>query len=1124
MGDEKDIPSFFESHREEIVDSLAQEIREKRNIKWFISLECVFTRHVSENEVEKCTAYFRSTCMTNLTEDDLISNYEIAYTKILTSFDSFEGHGSGWVLNKIAGLDINVGKYEPLAPTSYIKLPKELSDKHAIINIKNDDQKCFLWSILAGLFPVENHPERVNKYFQHLDKVNFEGINFPTPLNDIKKFEKLNKISINVFGYERKVVFPLHVSKLTFDKHINLLLISDKTKSHYCYIKSMSRLLNDLTKHKAKSFYCNYCLQRFSSNVYLEKHGEICKNHTPQRVEFPNEDNNQCKFKSIFMQMRVPFIIYADFESFNVKTSGCENSSSISHEDILTHHIPCGYAYIIIGPTGKTFKGPVVYRGDDVVNHFLNSLLGEKELRKELYSNKKMIFTEKDKEDFKNATMCYICHGVLSTKRARDHCHITGKYRGATHPSCNLNLKIRNKIPVVFHNLKGYDSHLIMQSIGQFKEKKIECIANNMQKFISFSLGDLQFIDSLQFLPSSLEKLVSGLDLNNFNIMKEYFNDEELNLLARKGVYPYSYIDCKDKFLEEQLPPQEAFFDDLNCAAISDEDYRHAQKVWTKLNIKNLGEYHDLYIKTDILLLADIFENFRSMCIQFYDLDPAHSITLPSYAWQAALKKSSVTLQLLTDPDMYLFFEKGIRGGISVISKRYSQANNKYLSNFDSNKPSKYIIYFDANNLYGWALSQPLPIAEFQWLSQEEIKKFNPSEINDEDYFGYVIEADLLYPTEIHDDHDSYPLAPERMDITPSILSNYALNLAEELNLPISKKQTKLVPNLNKKSKYILHIRNLQLYLSLGMKLEKIHRILRFHQSPWLKSYVEFNTQKRKEAKTAFEKDLFKLMNNAVFGKTMENLRNRVNIKLVQNDNKFKKLISSPSFNYFKILNEDLVAVHMHKKKLKLDRPIYAGFSVLDISKTLMYNFHYNTIKKMYGKKAELLFTDTDSLCYEIETHDLYQDLKSKEEEFDFSEYDKDHPLHSDVNKKIIGKMKDELNGNFAVEFIGLRPKMYSLKIEEYEKKESVEKKKDLEKKTAKGISKNVIKKTIHHKDYYDCLFEQTYNRIQQIKIASKNHILYTVKQTKIGLSCYDDKRYLLDDGITSYAYGNYKI
>jgi hypothetical protein len=937
-GGEKDLPTFFKSHKNEIRTILEREIFQKQRIKWFMVMECIFKRFKSENEIETCSAFFRSICFTNLSEEDLESNIEMGFNKISSTFDSYEGHGSGWILENINGLELNIGEYTPLAPSSYIPLPKELSLKHAIINVQNTDHKCFLWSVLAGLYPASDNPQRVNKYVEHESKLNIQGIEFPTPINQVKTFEKNNSININIFGYDKKEIFPLYISKYTFETCINLLLLSSTNKNHYCYIKSMSRLLKPLTKHKAKSFYCNYCLHRYSSDKLLKEHVEICRKHIPQKIVYPNNDNKWCHFKNFFMQMRVPFVIYADFESFIVKTKNCENTPLKSHETILSHHIPCGYAYIVVDQNGKTFKGPVIYRGDNAVTHFLQSLMGEQEIRDKLKRNEKMIFTNEDRDNFKNATSCYICGGFLSLKRARDHCHITGKYRGATHPNCNLNYKIRNKIPVIFHNLRGYDSHLIMQSIGKFKDKEIECIPNNMQSYLSFSLGDLQFIDSLQFLPASLEKLASSLETGKFNIMREHFGNEEVKLLTRKGVYPYSYIDCHQKFLENSLPPKKAFYDDLNCQEISDDDYQYAQLVWERLNIQNLGEYHDLYLKTDILLLADIFQNFRELCLDYYDLDPAHCITLPSFAWNAALKKSKIKLELLTDPNMYLFFEEGIRGGISVISKRFSEANNKYLPNFDPEKPSKFIIYLDANNLYGWALSQPLPVSDFKWLSVEEINNFKPLEIEDDSAMGYVIEADIAYPENIHDDHDDYPLAPERVEIETSMLSEYCKNLAQEMQMPMNKPQTKLVPNLRNKVKYILHYRNLKLYLSLGMKLVKIHRILQFHQIPWLKPYVQFNTEKRKLAKNTFEKDLFKLMNNAVFGKTMENLRKRVNIKLVQTEKKFKKLISSPAFYSFQIFNPDLTAVHMHKTKLKLDRPIYVGFSVLDMSKILMYD------------------------------------------------------------------------------------------------------------------------------------------------------------------------------------------
>ncbi|KAK3733350.1 hypothetical protein QZH41_003614 [Actinostola sp. cb2023] len=307
---------------------------------------------------------------------------------------------------------------------------------------------------------------------------------------------------------------------------------------------------------------------------------------------------------------------------------------------------------------------------------------------------------------------------------------------------------------------------------------------------------------------------------------------------------------------------------------------------------------------------------------------------------------------------------------------------------------------------------------------------------------GYILEVDLSYPEELHDLHNDYPLAPERQKVTQDMLSPYCQQLNEELNLggaPVAK----LVPNLNDKQHYILHYRNLKQYLSLGMKLTKVHRVLGFDQSPWLKSYIDFNTEKRKHATNDFEKDFFKLMNNSVFGKTMENLRKRVSVKLINTPKQLKKLTANPLFDYFRIFDENLVGVDMKKPSLYLNRPIYVGFCILDISKILMYDFHYNVIKQKYGNNATLLFTDTDSLCYNIKTEDIYEDMYEDLDLYDTSEYPRDHVLHSTVNKKVLGKMKDETHGLPIEEFVGLRPKMYSLLYHEEGR--------EVEKKTAKG-------------------------------------------------------------------------
>ena len=324
----------------------------------------------------------------------------------------------------------------------------------------------------------------------------------------------------------------------------------------------------------------------------------------------------------------------------------------------------------------------------------------------------------------------------------------------------------------------------------------------------------------------------------------------------------------------------------------------------------------------------------------------------------------------------------------------------------------------------------------------------------------------LDYPKELHDYHNDYPLAPEKMKVIEDMLSPYAKKLLEDLQLKGTSTE-KLIPNLRPKEKYIVHYRNLKLYTELGMKLSKIHRVLTFRQIPWLKTYIDFNTEKRKQATNDFEKDFFKLMNNSVFGKTMENLRKRIDVKLVNSQSKARKLTSKPTFHAFKIFNEDLVAVHMLKQKLYLNRPIYVGFSILDLSKTLMYDFHYNHIKKTYGSLAQLLFTDTDSLCYCIETDDIYADMLQHKHLFDTSEYDTKHPLYNIENKKILGKMKDETKGIPIEEFVGLKSKMYSLI---YKEKGQI-----IEKKTAKGIKKSVIKQHTRHEHYKQCLLERKF-------------------------------------------------
>ena len=807
-------------------------------------------------------------------------------------------------------------------------------------------------------------------------------------------------------------------------------------------------------------------------------------------------------------------------------------------------HVPCSVAWVLISNHPEVESRSFLYRPSPnsemtleessqlVVDQLMESLQQiEKEVLPYQLEVKPMVMTEEQEAVFQAATHCYMCEELFYEKeenwcKVRDHNHATGEYRGAAHFSCNLNKRRTTHIPVFFHNLRGYDSHLIMQGIHRYAGKKsIRVIPNNMEKYVSFQLGNLRFLDSLQFLGpgASLDVLVAHL--TEFPHLKEQFEKvwslgdlNDVNLLCQKGVYPYSHIKNSEVFEETRLPPKEAFKNDLTGEDISDEKYEFAQRVWTTMGCQSMGEYHDLYLYQDIFLLADIFEQFRQVCLKNYQLDPAHYYTVPGFSWDAALKFTKVKLETLHDIEMHQFLERGMRGGISMISHRYAQANNKYLQEYDPEKPTSFITYQDSNNLYGEAMTQSLPVSDFKWVDEKDVKSFNVMTVQDDADTGYFLEVDLEYPKELHDLHSDYPLAPEKMLISHEMLSPYQQQLKEDLGYKPARVE-KLVPNLWNKEKYIIHYRNLKFYLAQGLKLQKIHRVLQFKQDAWLKSYIQHNTQLRAAAKNDFEKDFFKLLNNSVFGKTMEDVRRRINIKLITEPAMFKKHTAKVTYKRSVVFMNDeekeeyFVGLEAKRTSIKLDKPIYTGFTVLELSKLHMYDFHYNHMMEKYGpERAKLLFTDTDSLTYHITAEDLYQDMKEDQHLYDKSNYSKDHFLFSEVNKKVIGKFKDETGGLPIVEWIGLGAKMYSMMTDDGK-----------EKKTGKGIKKSVLKKKIRHQDFKDCLMEKREFQHSMMNFRSKQHQLFTVKQTKKSLSPFDDKRYILEDGYTTRAHGHYQ-
>ena len=755
-----------------------------------------------------------------------------------------------------------------------------------------------------------------------------------------------------------------------------------------------------------------------------------------QQIEMPTPDE-KLKFKHHFKKLRCPFVIYADFECLTEELKQPEDDEIKTYK--YQEHKPCGFMLNLVNAVDDTNQD-FLYRGDDAVDVFCNKINEIRdEIKEKMKENKEILMTDEDKTDFETATHCFICGDIFKNsyknekeaekyKKVRDHCHFTGKYRGCAHSICNLNFCNRySKIPVFFHNMKNYDGHLIIQNAEKLSnKKKIDVIAQNSEKFINIGFDSLSVKDSFSFISAPIDKLVSMTKYDNtdekdrrkwvlrnnwqsnfgYSSKNDSIKTEKcLDLLTEKGVYPYDYMNSFDKFNDEHLPTKEQFYSRLTEEDLTNDDYKKAKQIWKHFGIKNMGEYHDLYLKTDVLLLTDVFENFRDMCLSYYGLDPVYYYTLPNFAFDAMLKLTGIEMDLVYDQEMYEMIEAGLRGGMTQTTCKKVEANNKYMgSDYDKNKASSYINYLDANNLYGLSMIQKLPYRSLKWddkITEDDIINY------DNGRTGFILEVDLEYPKELHELHNDYPLAPEVMNVKANMLSEKQVEIYKLINgskEPKDEKTNKLILNLNDKNKYVVHIRTLQFYLMHGLKLKKVHRAIKFEQKEILKPYIEFNTEKRKNARNDFEKDIFKLLNNAVFGKTMEDKRKHLDFEIVSDERRFMKCVNNPSFKRSHIINEDLVGVEKQKPKLKLDKPIFIGMSILDLSKQHMYKFYYDVMKPKYGENIRMVYTDTDSFVFHTKTDDIYQGLQEINDEMDFSGYEKNHKCFDATNKKVLGK------------------------------------------------------------------------------------------------------------------------
>ena len=1029
-------------------------------------------------------------------------------------------------------------------------------------------------------------------------------------------------------------------------------------------------------------FVCQRCLMSYPSQLRLDKHQNYCIKQTAKRPVMPSPLRAFKYFGTVGHTVKNPFVIYADFEAFNHVLDHSSEEMSLSVLSRKTKHVASGCCVLTVCSEKPQLSHYTVYSTPmPILNDELESDVGDRFLE-ELRVHQQRIDVHMlnhfshplDRNSLplyptNVDNRCLLCHldleiGVMrhwlyvSYRRATDFDDYKQywarrremavrpfpatlsdtllaenraiepwwdpmkprqNYLGHVHYACLKSAqRAWNNVPVVFHNLTGYDEHLIIKSLdlsafdvtaqivaddapdaGQFpidlddprtdvlleavpvdltagprpakrhkgswngKFTNFQAIPLSGDKFMSFTIrrgpgmAGLKFIDSFKHMSSSLEKLAKNLLEGGkgrakfvylrFAIQRLCtqrgltFSEELLDLMMRKGEFPYEYFDGPAKFNDLALPPRDKFYSQLRNDTISPEDYTHAQNVWQRFRCTSMREYHDLYLLQDVMLLADVFEEFRRVSIASTTLDPTHYVSLPGLSgesgylysgrWMDGPVERPFEIQLLHDQqhDMYVFLEEMVRGGVSMTPGRYAKANHKFLADYDEKQPSKFLEYWDENNLYGYAMSELLPCADYRWEPQDVVDDLLLKLIQGdlpyhESCRGYIFEVDGYFPEDTHDSLRDFPPLPDKMVITSDMISPHAAELNDLCGVTHDGKSKKLVCTLLDRSEYTVHYRNLLQAVKLGFRVTKVTRVLSFVQKAWLKPYIDYNTQKRSQALTDFEKDFYKLVVNSFYGKTIQNNHKHRSVMAVHPGNVDDKSLMDVMYDDHRIINSNLVLVYLKQGQVELNMPVMIGSIVLEHAKWLMYDFFYDKLKTVFGDRIRLLFTDTDSLCCSIETDDLMDDCRRNGllNHMDLASWPNDASYHGanyhdPAGKKQLKRVKSEMvepKPVYLTEVVALRSKMYSCLHTGNSNKA-----------TAKGVTR-AVKSTITHDQYLACLRAGDNPQFQLTKalmtrINSVNNTLYTIAANKVTISPGDTKVWICDNGTDTYPYGH---
>ena len=802
--------------------------------------------------------------------------------------------------------------------------------------------------------------------------------------------------------------------------------------------------------------------------------------------------------------MPIYSIIIADFEARNEPIINQDNV--ISKTIDICKQIPSCNGFYVINKINNLPIEMGYYKssfGENNVKWFLNKINNiEFQMSEYFRQNLKPKITIKSDKLFLKANICWLCDiGFININdKVRQYCKLTGNYLGAAHQSCidYVNKVNQHKfIPVLYHNFSKYDNHMFFNDLINSKPNEIilTVTPRTSEEYMSVNYGCVRFLDSMRFQQNSLEKSTEFLKDDDYIHLKKHFPNHWM-LLKNKLAYPYEFYETLEDYEE---PIEElinygsgAYFSKTKNKIPDPEEIDRTNEIIKLFNIKNGRELTELYNKADVILLADLFEKFIEISISNFGINPLYHISLPGTTWSNGLRYTRVELELIKNVDLFQMFENGIRGGLSgVFGDRYIESDNNTV-----------ILHVEMNNFYGFAMLLYRPTGNFQIYENNSITKSFINKVistHDCSNIGYVLIEDLIYPDNFKYKSKNFPFCPENKTINPDNYTEYMKDHETKPHRPTNK----LICDQTNREYYIVHYRNLKFDLRMGMIISKVHRIVSFDQSPRLQKYIDYKTKKRAEADSDFKKDYHKKLICSFFGKTMEDVRNRIKVEFAKNTDERKNLRFQSRLDFDGIHKsyQDYDTYTFKSNVVEMEKPIYLGFTILELSKLLMYETYYDKLQKYFGVDGiQIHYQDTDAFVMSIRTTEYVNDLRKLQNRykmFDFSNLNKEHKLFSNEFKKIPGYLKIEtLKSLYIDKFACLRSKCYAYttNLDGYNN-------------TFKGIVKG-YKKEISFDQYYKCLKNETYDKTcKQFCIRNHHHGMYLQQITKKSLSPFDDKR-----------------